>query len=148
MRGCRFFILTANAPPSQTPRTSSGDRPLHLYPVPSADSLRCREIRPCEIRRSPTFDSDLKTDTQIVLLFFSPSRDSSMRTSTPSAQRFLCSLAAILAVVAIASAPSATADGPKRFTGQFEGILQTDGYAAYDQIGGPGMVHGACWSHA
>jgi transposase len=32
-------------------------------------------------------------------------------------------------------------DGPKRFLGQFEGILQTDGYAAYDQIGGPRMVH-------
>ena len=28
-------------------------------------------------------------------------------------------------------------DGPKRFLGQFEGILQTDGYAAYDQISGP-----------
>jgi transposase len=27
-------------------------------------------------------------------------------------------------------------EGPKRFLGQFEGILQTDGYAAYDQIGG------------
>src|SRR5258708_5772453 len=27
-------------------------------------------------------------------------------------------------------------DGPKRFPGQFEGILQTDGYTAYDQIGG------------
>ena len=39
-------------------------------------------------------------------------------------------------------------DGPKRFTGQFEGILQTDGYAAYEQIGGPRMVHAACWSHA
>ena len=39
-------------------------------------------------------------------------------------------------------------DGPKRFLGQFEGILQTDGYAAYDQIGGPKMVHAACWSHA
>jgi transposase len=38
--------------------------------------------------------------------------------------------------------------GPKRFLGQFEGILQTDGYAAYDQIGGPRMVHAACWSHA
>jgi transposase len=23
-----------------------------------------------------------------------------------------------------------------------------DGYAAYDQIGGPRMVHAACWSHA
>ena len=39
-------------------------------------------------------------------------------------------------------------DGPKRFLGPFEGILQTDGYAAYDQIGGPGMVHAACWAHA
>ncbi len=39
-------------------------------------------------------------------------------------------------------------DGPKRFLGQFEGILQTDGYAAYDQIGGTGMVHAACWAHA
>lgn len=39
-------------------------------------------------------------------------------------------------------------DGPKRFLGQFEGILQTDGYAAYDEIGGLRMVHAACWSHA
>src|SRR5208282_5353905 len=39
-------------------------------------------------------------------------------------------------------------DGPRQFLGQFEGILQTDGYAAYDQIGGPKMVHAACWSHA
>jgi hypothetical protein len=31
-------------------------------------------------------------------------------------------------------------DGPKRFLGHFQGILQTDGYAAYDQIGGPSMV--------
>jgi hypothetical protein len=39
-------------------------------------------------------------------------------------------------------------DGPKRFLGQFEGILQTDGYAGYDQIGGTTMVHAACWAHA
>ena len=39
-------------------------------------------------------------------------------------------------------------DGPKQFLGKFEGLLQTDGYAAYDQIGGPKMVHAACWSHA
>jgi transposase len=39
-------------------------------------------------------------------------------------------------------------DGPKQFRGQFEGLLQTDGYAAYDQIGGPKMVHAGCWSHA
>jgi transposase len=38
-------------------------------------------------------------------------------------------------------------DGPKRFLGQFEGLLQTDGYAAYDQVGGARMVHAACWSH-
>ena len=39
-------------------------------------------------------------------------------------------------------------DGPKRFMGQFEGILQTDGYTAYDHIGGPKIVHAACWAHA
>ncbi len=39
-------------------------------------------------------------------------------------------------------------DGPKQFLGQFEGLLQTDGYAADDQIGGPKMVHAGCWSHA
>jgi len=39
-------------------------------------------------------------------------------------------------------------DGPKQFLGQFEGLLQTDGYPAYDQIGGPRMVHAACLSHA
>jgi transposase len=39
-------------------------------------------------------------------------------------------------------------DGPRQFLEQFEGILQTDGYAAYDQIGGTRMVHAACWAHA
>jgi hypothetical protein len=39
-------------------------------------------------------------------------------------------------------------EGPKRFLGQFEGILQTDGYTAYDSTGGPKMVHAACWAHA
>jgi len=39
-------------------------------------------------------------------------------------------------------------EGPKRFLGQFEGILQTDGYTAYQQIGGKRMVHAACWAHA
>src|ERR1039457_7148112 len=39
-------------------------------------------------------------------------------------------------------------DGPKRFLGRFEGILQTDGYTAYDQVGGTRMVHAACWAHA
>jgi transposase len=39
-------------------------------------------------------------------------------------------------------------DGPRQFLGKFEGLLQTDGYAAYDQIGGPRIVHAGCWSHA
>jgi len=39
-------------------------------------------------------------------------------------------------------------DGPNTFLGQFEGILQTDGYGAYDGVGGPKMVHAACWAHA
>jgi transposase len=39
-------------------------------------------------------------------------------------------------------------DGPKRFLGQFEGILQTDGYAGYEQVGGPQMVHACCWAHS
>jgi hypothetical protein len=38
--------------------------------------------------------------------------------------------------------------GPLNFLGNFEGLLQTDGYAAYDRVGGPKMVHAACWSHA
>ena len=39
-------------------------------------------------------------------------------------------------------------EGPKNFLGQFEGILQTDGYTAYDHTGGPKIVHAACWAHA
>jgi transposase len=39
-------------------------------------------------------------------------------------------------------------EGPKRFVGQFEGILQSDGYAAYEQVGGPKMVHACCWAHS
>ena len=39
-------------------------------------------------------------------------------------------------------------EGPKRFLGNFAGILQSDGYAAYDHVGGPKMVHAACWAHA
>jgi hypothetical protein len=39
-------------------------------------------------------------------------------------------------------------EGPWRFLGQFEGILQTDDYIAYERgIGGPKMVHAACWAH-
>jgi transposase len=39
-------------------------------------------------------------------------------------------------------------EGPHKFLGQYKGILQTDGYVAYDGVGGPGMVHAACWAHA
>ena len=39
-------------------------------------------------------------------------------------------------------------EGPNDFLGQFEGILQTDGYAAYDRVGGPKVVHAGCWSHS
>ena len=31
-------------------------------------------------------------------------------------------------------------EGPKRFLGNFEGILQSDGYAAYDYVGGARIV--------
>ena len=39
-------------------------------------------------------------------------------------------------------------EGPRQFLGKFSGILQTDGYVAYEKVGGPGMVHAGCWSHA
>ena len=39
-------------------------------------------------------------------------------------------------------------EGPVKFLGQWEGILQTDGYAAYDRVGGPKLVHVGCWAHA
>jgi transposase len=39
-------------------------------------------------------------------------------------------------------------EGPQKFLGEWEGILQTDGYQAYDQIGGPKLVHVGCWAHA
>jgi transposase IS66 family protein len=39
-------------------------------------------------------------------------------------------------------------EGPRKFLGAWEGILQTDGYQAYDDIGGPKLVHVGCWAHA
>ena len=39
-------------------------------------------------------------------------------------------------------------EGPKIWLGQFEGILQTDGYVVYEKVGGPKMVHACCWTHA
>jgi transposase len=38
--------------------------------------------------------------------------------------------------------------GPKQFLGDFAGVLQSDGYGAYDHVGGKGIVHAACWAHA
>jgi transposase len=39
-------------------------------------------------------------------------------------------------------------EGPRDFLGQFEGILQTDGYVAYEKVGGPKLVHAGCWAHS
>jgi len=39
-------------------------------------------------------------------------------------------------------------EGPKKFLDKWEGILQTDGYQAYEGVGGPKMVHVGCWAHA
>src|SRR5436190_10466217 len=39
-------------------------------------------------------------------------------------------------------------EGPRKFLGQWEGILQTDGYTAYDNIRGPKLVHVGSWAHA
>src|SRR5689334_10972503 len=39
-------------------------------------------------------------------------------------------------------------EGPQKFLGQWEGILQTDGYQAYDDVGGEKLVHVGCWAHA
>jgi transposase len=39
-------------------------------------------------------------------------------------------------------------EGPKLFLGNFEGLLQTDGYKVYDKVGGPRIVHAACLAHA
>jgi transposase len=39
-------------------------------------------------------------------------------------------------------------EGPRQFLGNWEGILQTDGYQAYDDVGGPKLVHVGCWAHA
>jgi transposase len=39
-------------------------------------------------------------------------------------------------------------EGPKKFLSEWEGVLQTDGYQAYDNIGGDKLVHVGCWAHA
>ena len=38
--------------------------------------------------------------------------------------------------------------GPKKFLEGWQGILQTDGYSAYEQVGGPKLVHVGCWADA
>lgn len=38
--------------------------------------------------------------------------------------------------------------GPKKFLENFHGLLQTDAYQAYDKVGGTGLVHAGCWTHA
>jgi transposase len=39
-------------------------------------------------------------------------------------------------------------EGPKAFLGDFAGLLQTDGYAAYEKVGGAKLVRACCWAHA
>jgi transposase len=39
-------------------------------------------------------------------------------------------------------------EGPRNFLGQYEGILQTDGYVVYDSVGGVRTVRAGCWSHS
>ena len=39
-------------------------------------------------------------------------------------------------------------EGPRQFLKKFQGLLQTDGYAAYDGLGGARVIHAACWAHA
>ena len=39
-------------------------------------------------------------------------------------------------------------EGARSWLGKGEGSLQTDGYQAYDNIGGPKLVNVGCWAHA
>jgi len=39
-------------------------------------------------------------------------------------------------------------EGPLKYLNKFEGVLQTDGYAAYERAGGPKLVHAVCRAHA
>lgn len=39
-------------------------------------------------------------------------------------------------------------EGPRQWIGPWEGILQADGDAAYDRVGGPKIVLVGCWAHA
>jgi hypothetical protein len=44
--------------------------------------------------------------------------------------------------------PGRGRDGPAKFLKGWNGILQTDGYQVYEQVGGPGLIHVGCWAHA
>ena len=45
--------------------------------------------------------------------------------------------------------PGRSRDGPKRFLGDYQGYLQADGYAGYDELYASGrVVEVGCWSHA
>jgi len=35
-------------------------------------------------------------------------------------------------------------EGPRKFLGNYEGILQTDGYSAYDKVGGAKFIRAGC----
>jgi transposase len=39
-------------------------------------------------------------------------------------------------------------EGPRKFLAEFNGILQCDGYEAYDKIGGEGLIFAGCMAHA
>jgi transposase len=43
---------------------------------------------------------------------------------------------------------AAARDGPAKFLKDWNGILQTDGYQAYDKVGGAGLIQVGCWAHA
>ena len=45
--------------------------------------------------------------------------------------------------------PSRSGKVPLRLLDGFTGVLQSDGYAGYDEVGSrPGVVHVGCWVHA
>ena len=39
-------------------------------------------------------------------------------------------------------------EGPRKFLGEWGGILQTDGYQVYEGVGGAKLIHVGCWAHA
>ncbi|MGA8477821.1 MAG: transposase [Chthoniobacterales bacterium] len=43
---------------------------------------------------------------------------------------------------------NAVSDAVMKRSGNFNGILQTDGYSGYDRVGGPKLIHAGFWAHA